>query len=267
VAFQNTNTGPANAADFYRFIMSPSAVRAQFEIRGATTEMTLVARKGLPLPTLSSFDYQSANPGTTDELIVVFKSSQPVALAPGEWFLEAIKTSASPGVYSIKASEFSAEGTNITILNYAVESNRFCLTWDSLPGLEYYVQGKSDLGSKNWDTLSPAILATEQLTRYCQALPTPYHFFRIRQALTGDSGVPRPGISSIRRDSGDVILSWTAPAGNQFKVQWSPSIKPGLWNDFTNVITSTDGSFSFRDDGAQSGGLGVARFYRLELKP
>ena len=58
--------------------------------------MTLVARKGLPLPGRGSFDYISANPSTNDEFIVVFTNSTPVALSAGDWFLSAVNISGGP---------------------------------------------------------------------------------------------------------------------------------------------------------------------------
>jgi hypothetical protein len=36
------------------------------------------------------------------------------------------------------------------------------------------------------------------------------------------------------------------------------------WTTLTNLITSTNGTFNFTDDGTMSGGLGNAKFYRLQ---
>jgi hypothetical protein len=64
-----------------------------------------------------------------------------------------------------------------------------------------------------------------------------------------------------------VLLQWTAPTNLQFNVQWTSFIPSTNWNTFTNVISSTNGNFSFLDDGSQSGGLGALRFYRLRQLP
>ena len=53
--FANTNAGPANSTDYYLYIVSTNAVRAQFEIDQTTADLTLVARRGLPLPNLASY--------------------------------------------------------------------------------------------------------------------------------------------------------------------------------------------------------------------
>jgi hypothetical protein len=250
--------------DYYRFVVSTNAVRAQFEIDSPSADMTLVARKGLPLPDLSSYSLISTNPGTSDELIVFFNYSTPVALTPGDWFLTAVNVSGGPATYSIKASEFTAYGTNIIITNWVVTSNSFCITWTSVPNIRYFVQGLTDLSSTNWATISPNIVATDYSTTYCIPLPSIYHFFRVGQGLSTNIASGTIGITSIVRLTNGVLLQWTAPTNYQFKVQWTPAIPAATWNVFSNVVTSTNGVFTFFDDGSQSGGFSATRFYRLQ---
>jgi hypothetical protein len=64
-----------------------------------------------------------------------------------------------------------------------------------------------------------------------------------------------------------VLLQWLAPTNSQFQAQWTPSLAPPSWNPFTNILTSTNGVFSFLDDGSQSGGLASRRYYRLKQLP
>jgi hypothetical protein len=233
--------------------------------------MTLVARKGWPPPNLATNDYLSANPRTNDELIIVFDFSKPVKLSPGDWFLTAINISGGPAAYSIMASEWPAYGTNIIITNSVVISNSFCLTWTSLPGVHYYVQGKPDLITTNWTIVSPTITAVDYLCGYCIPLPSTNHFFRVHEGIVFDNGTSYPSvvgtIGSIAMGPNGIRLHWNAPAGAKFQVQWSPSISAPVWNTFSNIVTSDDGDFSFLDDGSQSGGLGTRRFYRFVQVP
>jgi hypothetical protein len=268
VPYANTNQGGLNTNDYYHFVVSTNAVRAQFEINNPSRDMTLVARKGLPLPTISSFDLLSANPGTADELIVFFNNSAPVPLTPGDWFLTAVNVSGLPATYSIKATEFPVSGTNLVITGFVISSNSFCVTWTSVPGVHYFVQGLTALGSTNWDTISPTITAAGFSTTYCIPLPSIYHFFRVGSGLSPLSiAAGQIRISSVTRTPSGVLLQWTAPTNLQFNVQWTPFIPSTNWNTFTNVISSTNGNFSFLDDGSQSGGLGALRFYRLRQLP
>ena len=269
IPYANTNSGTGNAADYYRYVVSSSAVRAQFEINSPSDDLTLVASKGLPLPDLTTYDYLSANGFTNDELIVLFTNSTPVALAPGDWFLSAVNLSGVPVAYAIKATEWSVTGRPIIITNAFVASNSFCFTWTSLPGVHYYVQGLPDLNSTNWLTISPTITAVDYTTTWCIALPSPLHFFRVIEGLATTLYVPPPVIRNITVAPGGVVLRWNGPPTAQYNVQWTPLLVPTTWTAFTNppAVTSATGLFQFRDDGTQTGGLGSARFYRLLQLP
>ena len=183
VPFYNTNANAGEDTDYYVYTVSTNAVRAQFEINGPSGEMTLVARKGLPPPTLSSYSLISANPGTNDQLIVLFNSSRPVPLTPGDWYISAVNVSGAPVTYAVRATEFPISGINIVITNSAITADGLCLTWTSLPGVEYYVQGKPDLLSTNWVPVSPTVTASDVQATYCVPLPSPFHFFRIHEGL------------------------------------------------------------------------------------
>ena len=65
-------------------------------------------------------------------------------------------------------------------------------------------------------------------------------------------------------------LTWLAPTNEQFLVQWTPSIAPSGWHAFTNIVrysgpatATTNGVFTFFDDGMQTAGFAPSRFYQL----
>jgi hypothetical protein len=125
------------------------------------------------------------------------------------------------------------------------------------------------LGSTNWTLASPPILATNTTTTFCVTLPSPYSYFRVVEGLVLTSSpvvVPPPVINAIYTNGG-FLLRWNGPVAAQYKAQWTTNLAPPLWIDFSNIITSTNGQFSFRDDGSQTAGLGVTRFYRVVVFP
>jgi hypothetical protein len=183
IPYYNANPGPAGAADYYRYVVTGIVARAQFEINGPTADMTLLARKGLPLPNLSSYDYLSDNPGTNDELIVVLANSLPVSLSGGSWYLAALNDTGVAATYSIKATHWADTGRPIVITGLTTVSNLFCLTWSSLPGVHYYVEALPTLSDTNWTVVSPTITAVGSQTTWCLALPSNYHYFRVREGL------------------------------------------------------------------------------------
>jgi subtilisin-like proprotein convertase family protein len=255
---------PSQQSQSYVYTVSTNAARAQFEIlEFPTSDMTLVARLGLPPPTLFSFDLASDNPSTNGELIVVLTNSTPVSLQPGDWYLTAYNVGAGPAAYTIMASEWPVTGRPFTITNFDASSNSFCITWTSLPGVHYFVEGIPTLASRPWIAMSPTITAVDYSTTFCIPLPSPFHFFRVTEGLSlVDIPGPPPSVNAQVTTNG-VLLTWIGPATASYHVQWTPTITPPVWNTFTNVVTSTNTSFSFLDDGTQSGGLGGTRFYQV----
>ena len=134
IPYFKTNSA-AGTTDYYRFVVSANALRAQFEINGPSADLTLVARKGLPLPSLGSFDYISANPSTNDELIVVFTNSTPVALSAGDCYLSAVNVSGGPASYAINATELPMSAPTIITLTNAI---RYLKTNTAAGAIDYY---------------------------------------------------------------------------------------------------------------------------------
>jgi subtilisin-like proprotein convertase family protein len=261
VPYSTNNPGPAFALDYYRFVVSSNALRLQFEINGPSSDVTLLARKGPPPPGPAAFDYVSANPGTNDELIVVYDYSRPAALSPGDWYLTVENALGSPVTYSIMATEFPAYGTNIVITNGDVSSNQFCLSWNSLPGVHYFVQGNDSLTGTNWITLTPTLTAGDTNTSYCLSQSGPFDFYRVEEGLVITP--PPLIIGNVSYGSKGILLQWTAVTNLQFRVEWTTSIDPPQWQAFSGAITSSTGIFSYLDDGSQTAGLARTRFYRL----
>jgi subtilisin-like proprotein convertase family protein len=265
VPYSNTNSGPLNSADFYRYVVSSNALRVQFEINAPTSDLTLVARKGAPLPNLFSYDFISSNPGTNDELIVVSNSSEPVPLSAGEWLLSVINVTGQAASYSIMATEYSDYGTNLAVSAPTFTGDSLCFTWSSLPGIHYFLEGKAALSDPTWDVAGTGVTATDYFTTSCVLLPSSYQYFRVSEGLVL---VPvLPIINSFTPSANGYLMQWNAPTNSQFVVQWASSLAPATWQTIPGNVTSTNGTFLFFDDGSQTGGFSNPRFYRLGQIP
>ncbi len=86
------------------------------------------------------------------------------------------------------------------------------------------------------------------------------NFFTVIIPAPVTNAVPFTGVSY---GTNGLALQWGAGDTNLFQVQWTTNLMPVVWSAFTNLITSTNGVFSFVDDGSQSGGLGLMKFYRI----
>src|SRR5262249_43329469 len=148
-----------------------------------------------------------------------------------------------PVAYSIMATEFPVYGTNITITDVEVSSNQFCLAWNSLPGVHYFVQANDSLDSTNWVALSPTLTATDTNTTYCFPQFASFDFYRVQEGLVITP--PPLLIGNLSYSSKGILLQWTAATNLQFRVEWATSTVSAQWQTFSGVISSDTGFFSF----------------------
>ena len=73
-----------------------------------------------------------------------------------------------------------------------------------------------------------------------------------------------PSFSSITIVTNGVKFTWTAPASDQFQIQWTTNLAPIDWHLFPDIISSPTGNFSFVDTNMP---LLLMKFYQLILLP
>jgi hypothetical protein len=159
--------------------------------------------------------------------------------------------------------------TNVVINpTLSATSSNICLTWPSVVGRSYYVEGKAGIVDTNWAVLSPTNAATGATMSFCIDRPTPYQFFQIVEvgsaAVAAADVVINPGTLLLSANA--FSFHWTASSGQRFEVEYATNLPP-VWKAFTNTVTSTTSDFTFVDDGSQNGGLSGMRFYRISLFP
>jgi len=128
------------------------------------------------------------------------------------------------------------------------------------------VEEKTNLTDAAWMVVSPTITATNTTTGYCVPITGSPQFLRVVQGTAPASPLPLISFSSLALTPGGFVLNWTAPATDRFQVQYATNLPP-VWMTFTNIVSSTNGNFTFTDDGSATGGLTALRFYRLVLLP
>jgi hypothetical protein len=141
------------------------------------------------------------------------------------------------------------------------------LTWGSTPGLYYHVVGATNLAGETFIPVSLTLVASGYQTTFCVPLPSPLQTFVVFDVPAPAGDLTPPWIGPPAVTPAGIQLQWTAGTNSQFQVQWSPSISPPAWITLPGLVTSPTGTFSFLDDGSQTGGLDSTRFYRLILIP
>jgi hypothetical protein len=267
--FTNTVASVTSATtlpvDYYVFTVSSNAVRAQFEILNASGNVNLYARRGLPVPSSFDFDYRSDNAGTSDELITVLTNSAPVPLLPGDWYLAVFNTTGNAVTYTILATEFTGPLPQIDESTIVVSSNLICFSWTgTIPGVNYFVQGKPDLDFADWFAVSPTLRAVTNELTWCHPLPSAYHYFQLAEGLSPLSAGPPMQINVTSFGTNGFTLQWTADPSLRFGIEWTEFLVPSYWQPFRAAVISTNGTFTFIDDGSESGGFDPNRYYRIQ---
>ena len=92
---------------------------------------------------------------------------------------------------------------------------------------------------------------------YTMSTWNPYTVVKMRSAFT-ITPVIDPG--SLVHKKNKFSFAWSAPTNGSYQVDYSSNLVSG-WTTFSNLITSTNGTFDFTND--ETGGLPPIRFYRL----
>lgn len=94
---------------------------------------------------------------------------------------------------------------------------------------------------------------------YTMSTWNPYTVVKMRCAF---AIVPTIDPLSLVHRNRRFSFSWNAPTNQIYQVEYSSNVLSG-WSTFTNLITSTNGTFNFTDNLNTSGGVGATRFYRV----
>lgn len=112
-----TNGLDVGAAKYYVFnVSSNNPVRLQFDVYNLTADVSLFARRSLPVPDKTNFETNSENIGVAEEQILVTNTAM---LTPGLWYLCVTNIDTTPASYVIRASEWDWD-TNTVVLNNGI---------------------------------------------------------------------------------------------------------------------------------------------------
>jgi hypothetical protein len=152
------------------------------------------------------------------------------------------------------------------------------LTWLAPTNDIFQVQFTDGLNPVNWQSFSNLVTYTGPQTPtnglfsfFDDGTEHPFNGLRFYQVKLVGLVAPTnpPAVStafpiSVVPSNGNFVLTWTASSTNQFKVLWTTNISsPITWTPFADIITSSNGTFTFTDTNAPA----ALKFYQLMLLP
>lgn len=108
----NAGTG----VEYYYVDVPTDSLGLRVGLRSLGENLSLTASIGLPLPSDTSFEYRSDNPGTADEDVVIVSGGGAVPLRAGRWFFAVTGLSGNPSGYTITA-ELRTNSVDIVTLD------------------------------------------------------------------------------------------------------------------------------------------------------
>lgn len=220
---------PGARLDYYSFDVATNAVAATFAIPNLNGDVDLFIRRSLPLPVPGNAEFSGTNAGLAPELVSVTTNSLP-PLTPGTWFLSVSNKTAAPVAYDILARQItiSPPSTNI-VVDIVVTNGQVCLTWNSIPGTNYFVVAKINVDDPQWTPVSPTLTATDVVTTFCLPLD-PWRFFEVRIGDAPVVPVPNLGFTAIDVVGTNVCLTWDTAAGVSYYVEGKADITSPAWS-------------------------------------
>ncbi len=241
-----TVSGQLPDLDVYQFRVHRDATSVTFDLEPLVASppgnIDLVVREG-DLPDLATFDFASINAGIVPEQVLVDGSSTP-PINFGQWFAGVINREDVAVPYRIRAIQIIPDepppGPTIGVIDPEVTliRDQICLTWDSEPGVEYFVQGKIRDDDPVWDGLRGPILADSVSMTECFPNTIPYQFFRIIFFEGGTPPTPGDVVDTgLRLTPTEVCVTWTGFEGTEYTVQAKQSIMDPSWT-FVDFVTA-----------------------------
>lgn len=145
----------SNTAKYFSFEPSTGSAAVTLQLANVVGNPELVLRRGLPLPTVDSFDYASLRPESESEEIIISRESTPVALGPGVWHVGVINGSPAAAAGGDLLLFENAGATRISRI--VATAGYVRLEWSGPPRSRYEVQATTTLNSPSWTTFTGVV--------------------------------------------------------------------------------------------------------------
>jgi hypothetical protein len=219
-----------------------------------TVTNTAVDNDVPPLPLTYSLINPPAGAAINTNGIITWTPTQ--AQAPGS---AVVTTIVSDGTYSATNNftvTVNVAPNDFRILSITITNGVATVTWTSVAGNNYRLEYCDSLVTTNWNSLSPDVLATNQISSTTNVLGgATQRYYRVMLVQS----VPRPVIQSIGLTNGIVTVVWTAQATHVYRLQFNGTLDSTNWSAVVPDVTATGSTAATTD----SVGVSTQRFYRI----
>ncbi len=198
----------------------------------------------LPSPT-NYFSSNSASPSQPITFDVLTNAA--LTNLRGNWVLSVVPKDPVNLQFDIKATILSLTNTVPTTNrvfdpDISVSTTNICFSWPATLGLQYQLEGKTNLSDTSWSIFFGPVTATNTLMSFCLPLPPPFNFFRGVELGTGTNPPPTGNVidPSVTVSTNSICLSWPSTVGVTYQVQGKQTVTDLTWTNLSPVLTATN---------------------------
>lgn len=114
-----------------------------------------------------------------------------------------------------------------------------CITWTSVTGQSYYLEGKVSDSDPVWRVISETILASGISTQFCVSLESPYNVFRVQEGEAPAGTVKEFIAVSVSFGHGEVCLSWAPIADRTYSIEGKETLADPDWDVLESSLPVT----------------------------
>ena len=232
--------------DYYSYNIRTSATSATFELEPLVDtdpgNLDLVIRHR-DLPDLITFDAASSNTGITPESIVIDQETLP-RIDSGRWFVGVINREGVNIPYRIRANQVEPiveppVGPIVKVIEPDVTliGSDICIAWDTVPGTEYYIQGKEFQSDEEWVELRGPVVTPFERRTECFPNTIPYQFFRV--IYYEGEAPPQEGEfldTELVLSPETICVTWSAIPETTYTVQAKRSVDDLEWQTLAVLL-------------------------------
>lgn len=229
--------------NYFRFTITNPVPGVRFVVTNLNANADIFASFN-SLPTPVSF-LSSNTSGTNFSAAPTITTNSQQPTLRGDWYVLVVNRLPTNFRFTIQGDELieiERPGIRFIIPDLTFRPGELCLTWDTVFGYFYNVQGKAAVDDPAWIDAAPQSTGTGESVTYCMSFPGPFRFFRIMETPTTPLPPPPPVGQYITPlllvGQSNLCVRWPSMVLSNYYVQAKSSVDDATWARVSPLITT-----------------------------
>ncbi|MBI2950120.1 MAG: proprotein convertase P-domain-containing protein, partial [Verrucomicrobia bacterium] len=229
--------------NYFRFTITNPVPGVKFVVTNLTSNVDVFASLNA-LPTPVSF-LSSNTTGTNFSAVLTITTNGQQPTLRGDWYVLVMNRLPTHLRFTIQGDEIleieRPGGVRFITPKLTFRDRELCLTWNTVFGYFYQVQGKAAVDDPAWIDAAPQSTGTGETVTYCMSFPGPFRFFRIMETPTTPQPPPPVGqyiTPLLRVGQSNLCVRWPSMVLSNYYVQAKSNVDDTTWLRVSPLITT-----------------------------